>query len=64
MTTAHSLSHTKWDCKYHIVWNRNIVRRSCFESCGKSSGQCCENWPGTEKPRWWKGDCVQTMCTY
>jgi putative transposase len=20
MTTAHSSCHTKWDCKYHIVW--------------------------------------------
>jgi putative transposase len=20
MDNAHSLSHTEWDCKYHIVW--------------------------------------------
>ena len=27
MTTAHSLSHAKWDCKYHIVWIRNFKGR-------------------------------------
>ena len=25
---VHSLSHTKWECKYHIVFARRIVKLS------------------------------------
>jgi putative transposase len=30
MTTAHSLSHTKWDCKYHIVWIPKYRKKKLF----------------------------------
>jgi putative transposase len=30
MTTAHSLSHTKWDCKYHIVWIPKYRKKRLF----------------------------------
>ena len=64
MTTAHSLSHTKWDCKYHIVWIPNMARKGYLGNCGKSLGQYCENWLRTEEARYWKGDCGQTLRPY
>jgi putative transposase len=30
MTVAYSLSHTKWDCKYHIVWIPKYRKRKLF----------------------------------
>jgi len=30
MTTTHSLSHTKWDCKYHIVWIPEYRKKKLF----------------------------------
>jgi putative transposase len=30
MKTLHSLSHTKWDCKYHIVWIPKYRRKTLF----------------------------------
>ncbi len=30
MTTAHSFSHTKWDCKYHIVWIPKYRKKKLF----------------------------------
>jgi len=30
MTTPHSLSHTKWDCKCHIVWIPKYRKKRLF----------------------------------
>jgi len=30
MKTLHSLSHTKWDCKYHIVWIPKYRKKMLF----------------------------------
>jgi putative transposase len=30
MKTLHSLSHTKWDCKYHIVWIPKYRKKTLF----------------------------------
>lgn len=30
MKTMHSLSHTKWDCKYHIVWIPKYREKALF----------------------------------
>ena len=30
MKTPHSLSHTKWDCKYHIVWIPKYRKKRLF----------------------------------
>ena len=30
MTTPHSLCHTKWDCKYHIVWIPKYRKKRLF----------------------------------
>ncbi|TEU11158.1 MAG: hypothetical protein E3J21_24335 [Anaerolineales bacterium] len=30
MKTHHSLCHTKWDCKYHIVWIPKYRKKRLF----------------------------------
>ena len=46
-----SLSHTKWNCKYHIVfvpkYRRKVFFGEKWEVIGKSLGQLCE-WKGVE----------------
>ncbi len=31
MTTIKSLNHTKWECKYHIVWIPKYRRKSIYK---------------------------------
>ena len=31
MTTPKSLNHTKWECKYHIVWIPKYRRKSIYK---------------------------------
>jgi putative transposase len=63
MTTSHSLSHTKWDCKYHIVWIPKYRKKRLFWELRQELGPVLREL-ATHKARYWKGDCVQTMCTY
>jgi putative transposase len=34
-----SLSHVRWECKYHVVLSRSIVRRSCTGNFGVGVGE-------------------------
>jgi REP-associated tyrosine transposase len=34
-----SLSHTKWECKYHIIWIPKYRRKRLFGELGKELGQ-------------------------
>ena len=49
MNDVHSLSHTKWNCKYHIVfapkYRRKVFYRQKREAIGKILRQLCE-WKG------------------
>ena len=49
MADIHSLSHTKWNCKYHIVfapkYRRKIFYSEKREAVGKILRQLCE-WKG------------------
>ena len=51
MNDIHSLSHTKWNCKYHIVfapkYRRQVFYRQKKEAVGKILRQLCE-WKGIE----------------
>ena len=51
MNDIHSLSHTKWNCKYHIVFAPKYRRKVFFhekrEAIGKILRQLCE-WKGVE----------------
>ena len=51
MNDIHSLLHTKWNCKYHIVfapkYRRQVFYRQKKEVVGKILRQLCE-WKGVE----------------
>ena len=36
----HSLSHTKWNCRYHIVSHQNIEERHSMSQGGLMSAEC------------------------
>ena len=45
MAQLGSLAHTKWDCKYHIVWIPKYRKKRLFlETCGRSWDRYCANW--------------------
>jgi putative transposase len=39
MDEIQSLSHTVWDCKYHVVWIAKYRRKSLYEQLRKHLGQ-------------------------
>ncbi len=49
LNDIHSLSHTKWNCKYHIVfapkYRRQVFYKEKREAIGKILRQLCE-WKG------------------
>jgi putative transposase len=38
MDDYESLSHTKWDCKYHVVFIPKYRRKLLFEKASKAAG--------------------------
>ena len=50
-TKAHSLAHTKWLCKYHIVFTQNIEGKIIFTQLRESIKeilQCLCKYKGVE----------------
>ena len=39
MNDEQSLSHTKWECKYHIVWIPKYRKKAIFEDLRKYLGE-------------------------
>ena len=39
MNPSESLNHTKWDCKYHIVWIPKYRKKTIFNELRPYSGQ-------------------------
>ena len=39
MYDGQSLSHTKWECKYHIVWIPKYRKKAIFEDLRKYLGE-------------------------
>lgn len=59
----HSLSHTKWSCKYHIVFAPKYRRRAFYEArrveVGAILRQLCE-WKGVNN----RSGSMHRSCTY
>jgi REP element-mobilizing transposase RayT len=58
MKQYQSLSHTRWDCKYHVVFipkrrKKKVfdVRRRCSECCESTLGRFSEIWRSTRNRR-------------
>lgn len=48
-----SLSHTKWECKYHVVFIPKY-RRNALYGVG-ILGKCSENWRNKRSAKWRRG---------
>lgn len=50
MDESESLSHSKWECKYHVVFmSRSAVAGRCTSSCVAISGRCSVSWRSTKE---------------
>ena len=49
MTTSsyESLSHAKWDCKYHVVFIPKGRKKALMARSGVFLGRCCVSWLGS-----------------
>jgi REP-associated tyrosine transposase len=43
MGTAESLSHTRWECKYHLVWIPKCRRKVLYVQLRKHLGEVLHN---------------------
>ena len=63
MDDTNSLSHTKWECKYHVVWIPKYRKKKLFEELRKELGPVLRELASTRRVRFGKGECYSTMCT-
>ncbi len=63
MDEYESLSHSKWECKYHHVFIPKCGRKCCTRALGSIWVKCSSNWRGAREAGWNKGIFQQTMCT-
>ena len=57
MTQENSLAHTKWMCKYHIVWIPKYRKKKLFGDLRRELGPVCANWRGNRRARSRRGAC-------
>ena len=50
MDDYESLSHSKWECKYHVVFPGTAGRRFTG-NCGNTSGRCFADWRSQKESR-------------
>ena len=58
-----SLAHSKWDCKYHVVFVPKRRRKAIFGSIRRQLGMYFTLWPSRRNAKFWKGILCRTMCT-
>ena len=59
MDETESLSHTKWDCKYHVACLfPNVGARCCTENCDGTWGRCSATWRSRKRAGSRKGTCL------
>jgi len=55
-----SLSHSKWDCKYHVVFVPKRRRKAIFGQTRRQQGRFSTPWPSRKSARLSKGASCQT----
>ncbi len=58
-----SLSHVRWDCKYHVVIIPKYRRKVFYGSFGGRSARFCVICAVSEASNWWKGIGCPTTST-
>ncbi len=61
MNDESSLKHTRWECKYHIVWIPKYRKKSLFGQLRTYLGQVFRDLARSRESEE-KGTCRQTMC--
>jgi putative transposase len=49
MDDYESLSDTKWECKYHVVFIPKCRRKTLYTELRRHLGMCSESWPSRRK---------------
>ena len=63
MRQDRSLSHSRWECKYHVVFIPKYRKKSDIRADSQGTGRCAENaWPAEGS---WieEGHLIQITCT-
>ena len=55
MELQQSLSHTKWDCKYHIVWIPKYRRKAIYGELRRYLGEVLRDLSWQKESRVWEG---------
>lgn len=63
MNDFESLSHVRWDCKYHVVFTQSIDERCCSASCGRRLAVFCGICANRRGSKCWKGMPCPTTST-
>ena len=63
MDEYESLSHSKWECKYHVVFIPKCRRKVLYGSLAGTWAKCSEDWPSRKSAGLRKGIFRPTMCT-
>jgi putative transposase len=51
MTSVENLSHTRWDCKYHLVWVPKCRRKVLYAQLRKNLGQVLHDLAGQKESK-------------
>jgi putative transposase len=51
MTPAESLNHTRWDCKYHLVWVPKYRRKVLYAQLRRHLGQVLHDLAGQKESK-------------
>jgi putative transposase len=64
MNNDSSLSHSRWECKYHVVWIPKYRRKTLYSELRRNLGQIFKDLPGAGKVRLLKvGFCISLIQT-
>ena len=57
MDEYESLSHSGWECKYHVVFIPKCRRKVLYGNCESTWARYSGNWPNKRKAAWRKATC-------
>ena len=62
MDKAESLSHTKWECKYHVVFIPKCRRKTLYQELRRHLGEVFRRLAEQKESQMRKGICGRIMC--
>ena len=63
MDDYESLSHSKWECKYHVVFIPKYRRKTLYGELRRHMGDVFRKWPSKRKVGSRKAIFCQITCT-